>query len=220
MSNKQLDESLAQALFHLASLPRGTSPEALCREIESGGYGGLSAEFAKARRQMAAGATVRTAFAGIGRESGSSFVLRTMSLLASSFETGADSSAVFSELAEDAFDQLALAREAAGQAALQKYTVLAASAFAVPFVLGLLLGMVDSLSTALSSSALSDFSAGGATSEAVAIGAHAYLAEFALLAAVFASFSEGRRERLPYYFAGLAIASQAVFIAARSHALF
>ena len=217
---RELEEGLARALFHLAALPIGTSPESLCREVERGGYGALSSEFGSARRQMAAGASVAEAFSQVGLRSGSSFVKRTMSLIASSFQTGADSSSLFAELAQDAFDQLSLAREAASQSLLQKYTVLAASGIAVPFVLGMLLGMVDSLGASMQSGLLSDFSAGAGVSDAVALGAHAYLIEFAFLAAVFASFSEGRRERLPHYFVALAVTSQVVFLIARSHALF
>ena len=42
---RELEEGLARALFHLAALPIGTSPESLCREVERGGYGAVIREF-------------------------------------------------------------------------------------------------------------------------------------------------------------------------------
>lgn len=223
--SRALEQALAHALFHIASLPRATPVEKLVEEIARGGYGELSKEFAQAKSQMIAGASVREALLAIGQRSNSQFVQRCMELLSSSYDIGSDLSTAFKELAEDAFDQLALAREQAAQAALQKYTVLAASAFIVPLILGLLLNVIASLDSTLSSQVFAEFLDSSAFEReqmrnAIALGSRAYLFAFALLASAFTAFTEGKRFKILPYFLALAALSQIVFTLTRSQALF
>ena len=68
---KSLEEALPHALFHLASLPKGTPPLKAAEEISCGGYGALSDEFEKARKQISSGMNARDVLLGLGCRSGS-----------------------------------------------------------------------------------------------------------------------------------------------------
>lgn len=198
-----IDEALPSALFQVASLPRGTSTEKMIAAVASAGYGALSKEFSKANRRIGAGASVPRALELTAQENDSALLKRSCLLLSNAYAAGGDQSHAFKEVAEDAFQMQALARENAASLSVQKYTLLAASALLVPAILALLLNIVSTLSAGLDSGGLLLSSASAsqraALLAAVTLGNQAYLALFAALSAYFVASFEGNAKKAVVY---------------------
>ncbi|OIO27708.1 hypothetical protein COX86_02290 [Candidatus Micrarchaeota archaeon CG_4_10_14_0_2_um_filter_60_11] len=218
---RDIEEALPSALFQVASLPKGANIEKAIAAIAASDYGLLSNEFAKANRRVNAGASVPRALELMARENGSALLGRACWLLSNAYANGGDQSNAFKEVAEDAFQMQALGRENAASLAVQKYTLLIASAALVPFILAVLLSVVNSLNGSFAASGGLFYSSASAAQrsallDAVTLGSQAYLAAFALLACWFAASFEGAPKKFIAYAALCLPCALAIFELVRS----
>jgi len=212
---REIEENLPAALFQIASFPRRTSMEKIMREIAKSDYGALSEEFAKATRQVDAGSPVPKALESIASENNSMLLRRACSLLSESYQTGADMSTAFKEVAEDIFEMQAIQKQTAAALSLQKYTLLAGGCVLVPLILALLLNIVSSLQFDLAGISSVTPEQRQALLDAAVLGSQAYLVIFAAIASVFVATQESNKKKAVLYFTLLFPLALAVFHSVR-----
>ncbi|MFA4946175.1 MAG: type II secretion system F family protein [Candidatus Micrarchaeia archaeon] len=205
---REIEDALPDALLQAASQPRSHGVEDVMESIAGSGYGALSEEFDRAARRVRAGSPIARALEKTAVENGSVLFSRAAGMLANASETGGDQRDAFKETAEDLLEMQLLERETAAGLAMQKYTVLAASAFLVPVILALLLNITAELNSGLTDG-LSSFSSLSAVErarlvDAVALGSRVYLALFALLSSYYAASVDGNPKKTVVY-AALAV---------------
>jgi len=193
------EELLSDALYSAAALHRLMPFEKMLQHLAAGNFGRLSGVFALAARRVRAGDSVSHAMDAALDECPSYLVGRAFSMLVICYETGANMSSAFRETAQDVASFFALVRERTSVMAVQRYTVLAASALLVPFILGSALSIVPSLSSA---SSLADGARQAA--DALPIACQAYLLINALLSSLILGISEGKTWKAAAYFALIA----------------
>ena len=210
-ASREVDEAelrLPDALYAAASTHRLLSAEKMLSFLANGGFGRLSEAFALALRRQKAGDSFSSSMAAAAAHCPSQLVERAFSLLVVSYETGANMYFALREAAQDVVSFFTLVRERASQLAIQRYTMLGASALLVP----LILGTVVSLVPALSSSQLGGGGQGsGSLSSALSLACPAYLAINCLLSSLLLAASETSPRRAALYFALAAPVSQLVF---------
>ncbi|VVB99100.1 Type II secretion system (T2SS), protein F [uncultured archaeon] len=226
----EIGSSVPEALLLASSMAQGTSPENAADFIACNSGGPVSAEFAKARDEMLAGMPPEEAFSRMAERSGSGQMKRAAGLMISGIESGAEMSAAFREAAEDIAETNAISMERAAATAMQKYTVLLGGAILVPFILGKLASLTGNFSAAGlgvdgAKGAFGDIGLGmiGNASEAArrglmeaaGIGNIIYIAEFAVIASVFAAMQEGIPRKAVVYAVALLPIGLGVYFAAK-----
>jgi len=213
---------LPDALYGAASLHRLVPFEKMLAHLASGDFGRLSGAFSLALRRVRAGDSFSSAMAAAARECPSPLSERAFSMLTVCYETGANMSSAFRETAQDVASFFALVRERAAVLSIQRYTIIAASALLVPFILGSTLSLVPALSSA--SSLSSADGTGGASQPGLAIAALSPACQFyllinALLSSLLLGFSEGKVRKAAPYFILIAPLSEVCFSLAYSGAI-
>lgn len=158
---EEAEARLSDALYTAASTHRLLSAEKMLSALAKGEFGRLSESFELALRRQKAGESFAASMAAAARHCPSLLVERAFSLLVVSYETGANMYSALRSAAEDVVSFFTLVRERSAQTAMQRYTVLAASAILVPVILGTVASLVPSLASAAS---LSSDGGGAATS--------------------------------------------------------
>ncbi len=203
----EAEARLPDALYAAASTHRLLSSEKMLSFLSKGGFGLLSEAFEIALRRQRAGEGFAQSMSAATAHCPSPLVGRAFSLLTLSYETGGNMYFTLRESAQDVVSFFTLVRERSSQLAIQRYTILAASALLVPVILGTVVGLAPTLFLASSP----DFP--GATSflSVLSIACPAYLAINCLLSCLLVAFSETNPARSALYFAFCAPLSQVLF---------
>ena len=200
------EELLSDALYSAGALHRLMPFEKMLQHLAEGKFGRLSSAFSLAARRIKAGDSVSHAMDAALGKCPSYLVGRAFSMLVICYETGANMSSAFRETAQDVASFFALVRERASIMAIQRYTVLAASALLVPFILGSTLSIVPAISSA------SYFSQGAQeVAGALPSACQAYLVLNALLSSFVLGISEGKTWKAAVYFVLIAPLSYLAF---------
>jgi len=199
---EDLERHLPDALFAVAGLPKSTRMEDLFGVIERSGYGPLSEEAGKCRKQLAANLSTGTVLEDLSSRNRSPMLGRACEMLAHVFST--NSFDRLNRLAEDMMEFAEVKRERAGLLSMQKYT-LVFGGLLIPLILRITLDLLGSMAGL--------FSDGGATPQ---IGfayslAPAYLIIYALLASIYISAIDERRSRSAGYFLAIAALALSAF---------
>ena len=144
----EAESRLSDALYTAASTHRLLSAEKMLSALSKGKFGRLSESFELALRRQKAGESFAASMAAAAKHCPSLLVERAFSLLVVSYETGANMYSALRSAAEDVISFFTLVRERTAQTAMQRYTVLAASAILVPIILGTVVSLVPSLASA------------------------------------------------------------------------
>ena len=144
----EAESRLSDALYTAASTHRLLSSEKMLSALSKGEFGRLSESFELALRRQKAGDSFAASMAAAAKHCPSLLVERAFSLLVVSYETGANMYSALRSAAEDVVSFFTLVRERTAQTAMQRYTVLAASAILVPIILGTVVSLVPSLASA------------------------------------------------------------------------
>lgn len=213
---KRIDAEVPDVLLLAASIPRGMGIENVIRLIASEKRGPLSEEFRIVQGQIEAGMPIREALKEIAERSCSKPLGRAAALIAGSLESGAEMGSIFREAASDFMETNSILRERGASTAISKYTLLGAGGIIVPLILGLVRSMVSGLDLAAASGLGIGVSQQRAVeiSRAAGLGSTIYMAEYAVLAAAFAAFQEGRPNRAVLYAAFLLPAGLLVYFIA------
>jgi len=196
-----IEERLPDALFLSSGLPRSTRPERLFAIWEGAGYGPLSEEAGKTRRQLAMNVRPALALEDLWRRTGSPLLRRACLMLSQMIETG--SLERMGLLAEDMMASAQIKRERAQSMAMQKYTLLF-GALLLPLILKTAIGLLSNMDSMVEGGADVSLFTGSVIP--------AYLVIYATIASAAISDTEGRGSMAPIYFALMAGVSLAAFI--------
>lgn len=190
---RELEEKLPDALFQASSLTSITSFEEVIEKL-SHGNNALSRKFREMHRQIKHGIPTKEVLEET--ETDSDTFKRTLNLLSHGYRTGKIENAL-RETAEDINQTQSIIRERKTNTLIEKYTLLIAGGCLVPLILGTLVSMVSEIGVIELS--------GMTTSTRQAIitnasnGSLIYIAEYALLASIFAGIQESRKEKAVIY---------------------
>ena len=204
-----LEENLPAALFRMSSLSPGAPFEALIGSAAGEGLGEAGRAFSRVSAMLKAGYPARQSLLETAGGYDSESFRRTASLLASLHDSGGELAPAVHAIAEDSFELQQLSREAAAVLSMQKYTLLAAAGFIVPFVFATLLEASRSLAEAST-----DPPAAAAILASFALAGQVYLLIFSCISCCFIALSEGNLKKAVAYCCVVAPLSLLVFRAA------
>ncbi|MEM4633935.1 MAG: type II secretion system F family protein, partial [Candidatus Anstonellaceae archaeon] len=194
--NVESEAFLPDALHAAASVHKVLSPERMLSFLAKGGYGRLSEAFESALRRQKAGESFALSMQNALTHCDTFLTRRAFGMMVVSYETGADMGKALRETASDAASFFSLIKERAAVLSIQHYTLLAASAFLVPFILGLVASFVPSISQSALLAGLPDAQNGLSS---LGLACQIYLA----ICSVFSSFalavSSGKKSRWLLY---------------------
>jgi hypothetical protein len=186
---EQVDASLPDALLSVSGMPGASGAERIFRLIEEGGFGALSIEAGKTRRQLAMNVRVDAALRDFTIRNPTALVSRASMMMGQMIETGSLSG--LGALAEDMIRGAQAERERSQLFSMQKYT-LVFGALLIPLVFRMALDL---------SRTIGELS--GAPETGVAGIIPPYLAIYAVTAALAISDAQGSRSALALYSVGL-----------------
>ncbi len=137
-----LEAALPDALFAIATLPKGSKIERIISTIKNGNYGHLSEEATIALRQLNAGVKPDIVFTDIGKRNNSENTERVFQLLVYAINT--NSLNRMTEVAEDLLKFREISRERSAILGIQKYTLLFGGIL-VPLILKTTLSLVKDM---------------------------------------------------------------------------
>jgi hypothetical protein len=201
-AREDIERHLPDALFSAGGMPKGSGPERLLGAIARGGHGRLSEEALKSVKQLQAGVNPDSVLHDLGARNGSALLGRACLMIRQMVSS--NSLHRLGLLAEDMICCSQMKRERAQLLAMQKYTLLAGGLL-VPLILKMALGLLESMAGVLGE---------GNTGELLSCAARTippYLLLYSVMVSVAIAEAEGKRSAMPFYLAGLAAASLAVF---------
>ena len=138
----ELERSLPDALRQMASTMRaGVGIDATLDDIVKSKYGELSKEFGRVVTEVKRGRTLESALLALARRSNSPLYDRSFRLIVEGVERGAALANVLDAVAGDAKEVHAIQRERRTATRQQVMFLFAVALFAVPFVVGLTVGI-------------------------------------------------------------------------------
>jgi hypothetical protein len=194
---ERVDASLPDALLSVSGMPGASGAERIFRLIEEGGFGALSSEAGKTRRQLALNVRVDAALRDFAMRNPTALVSRASMMMGQMIETGSLSK--LGALAEDMIRGAQTERERSQLFSMQKYTLIF-GALLIPLVFRMALGLSETIGEL-----------SGAPATGVAGIIPPYLAIYAVSASLAISDAQGSRSALAVYSVGLLAISLAAF---------
>lgn len=199
---EEIEQYLPDALFTISSLPKSAKMEKIFESIEKAGYGALSEEAAKSRRQISMNVKTDTVLDDLWKRNDSPALRKAATMLKHVFHTNS-----FSQLhtiAEDLLKNFEIRRERANLMSMQKYTILFGGLL-IPLILKIALSLISSLVEFFE-----DPLAPQLIEYTTSI-IPAYLVLYALISSFYVADIEGRKSRAAVYFLLLVIVSLLTF---------
>lgn len=199
---EEIEQYLPDALFTISSLPKSVKTEKIFESIEKAGYGALSEEAAKSKRQLSMNVKIDDVLDDLWKRNDSPALRKAATMLKHVFHTNAYSQ--LHTIAEDLLKNFEIKRERANLMSMQKYTVLF-GAVLIPMILRIALSLMGSLVEFFedpNAVALIDY-----TTSIIP----GYLILYALISAFYAADIEGKKSRAAIYFLAMAVVSILIF---------
>jgi len=219
LRKRQVEKYVPDILLQASIFPKGTSLLHIIAYFGEAKYGHLSKEFSRASMEIKKGATVEAALENIkNRYKESRILARAINLLIQGYNSGADMNQTFKEAADDLMQTNTILRERAASMTVEKFTLLIAGAFLVPFILGMITKTVSSFDLTLLSTAFGEQVNLAEKKEMLAaalLGTHIYIFEYAILASIFVANQENNIKKAVIYATILIPVSLLVFTLAK-----
>ncbi len=199
---EEIEQYLPDALFTISALPKSAKMEKIFETIENGGYGALSEEAGKSKRQLLMNVRTDVVLEDLWKRNDSEALKRASTMLKHVFNTNAFNQ--MHSIAEDLLKNFEIKRERASLMSMQKYTILFGGLL-VPIILKIALSLISGMVELFG-----DPTAPQLISYTVSI-IPAYLVMYSLISAFYIADVEGRKSRLAIYFLLLAVLSVLVF---------
>lgn len=199
---EEIEQCLPDALFTISALPKSAKIERIFEAIEKAGYGALSEEAGKSKRQLATNVKTDVVLEDLWKRNASPALKKAATMLKHVFDTNA-----FSQLhgiAEDLLKNFEIKRERANLMSMQKYTILFGGLL-IPMILKIALSLIGSLVEFFE-----DETAPRLIEYTVSL-IPAYLIIYALISSFYIADIEGRKSRSAIYFLLLVIVSLLTF---------
>ncbi len=193
---EEIERNLPDALLSVCGMPGSSGPEKVFGVMEEGGFGALSDEAAKSRRQLEMNNNLDAVLEDLWRRNRSPLLKRAAVMLGQMVST--HSLERMGMLADDMLRGFQAARERRALFAMQKYTLIAGSIL-IPLILGMALGLVAGIA--------------GDSAAAAEAGAlvPAYLVVYSVMAAIAIADGEGKGSSAAIYSVGLSAVSLVAF---------
>jgi Flp pilus assembly protein TadB len=198
---EELERHLPDALFSAAGLPKSTKMEDLFCMIEKAGYGTLSEEAAKSRKQLAVNLSTDMVLEDLASRNKSQMLVRACDMLGHVFST--NSFDRLNRLAEDITKFVEIRREKADILSMQKYTMVLGG-FIVPLILKITLNLLTSMAEFFTTEA-------GPQLQFVYSIIPAYIVIYGLLSYFYISSMEENRSGPAAYFLGIVLSGMITF---------
>jgi len=200
---EELEQYLPDALFSVSALPKSTKMEKIFETIENGGYGALSEEASKAKRQLKMNVKVDIVLDDLWKRNESPALKKVCTMLKHAYNTNSLDQLHF--IAEDLLKNFEIKRERANLMSMQKYTILFGG-FIIPMILKIAMSLIGNL--------IQFFAEAPNATDIVlyVIGLiPAYLVVYSLISSFYIADIEGRKSKAALYFLMLVAVSLAVF---------
>lgn len=210
---KSLEQEAPMLLLQASVFPRGTPVSSIIAYLSRKENGLLGREFLKSKKEIEKGASVETALRKLKHRNNSPIIERLVDMLLIAYGSGECLGESFRELAEELLEMQSILAEKKASLAIEKATLLIGSAFVVPFILGILTGLVFEFD--FEGIELAGFSSSEQRTELLSIAFIAnqfYIIEYALIASVFLGWLEGRPRKAFVYALALLPLSTLVFV--------
>ena len=207
-----LEREAPMLLLQASVFPRGTPVSRIISYLARKENGLLGKEFLKAKKEITRGSSVEKALKALKERNKSAVIARLSDMLLIAYESGAWLGESFRELAEELLELKAMLAEKKAALAIERITLLAGSALIVPFILGVLVGMVFEFD--FTGIEIAGFSSQGQREELLAaapIANNLYIIEYALIASVFLGWLDGSPKKAFVYALVLVPTSTIVF---------
>jgi len=199
---EEIEQYLPDALFTISALPKSAKMEKIFETIENGGYGALSEEAGKSKRQLLMNVRTDVVLEDLWKRNDSQALKRASTMLKHVFDTNAFSQ--MHSIAEDLLKNFEIKRERASLMSMQKYTILFGGIL-IPIILKMALSLISGMVEFFG-----DPTAPQLISYTVSI-IPAYLVMYSLISAFYVADIEGRKSRVAIYFLLLAVVSILLF---------
>jgi len=136
---EEIEKHLPDALFSIGSLPKSTKAERIFAIIGEGGFGALSEEALKTKRQLSMNVSLQKALDDLWERNDSAMLKRACRMIDHMIRANALER--ISALAEDMIGAIQIRRERGQMMAMQKYT-LVFGALLIPLILKMTIGLL------------------------------------------------------------------------------
>ncbi len=195
---KTIEDSLQDVLLQASLFPKGTEITKILEYIVKQKYPYISLEFNIAIKQIKKGYSVENSLNEIILRNKSKLFERVVKLLIIGYKSGKDMHFVFNKISQYILKSHELERERYSSLAIQKYTLILASAILVPLILGWIQGIISQF----------DFTSfqniGVITPETklvqyAKIATIIYLFELSLISSYFIAIIDGNKKKFIFY---------------------
>jgi len=200
---EEIEQYLPDALFTISSLPKSVKTEKIFESIEKAGYGALSEEAAKSKRQISMNVKIDDVLDDLWKRNDSPALKKAAGMLKHVFHTNSYNQ--LHTIAEDLLKNFEIRRERANLMSMQKYTVLF-GAVLIPMILKIALSLMGSMMDFFDDSA----AAAGLLEYTNSV-IPGYLVLYALISSFYAADIEGKKSMAAIYFLGMVIVSILIF---------
>jgi len=209
---KKLEKQAPMLLLQASVFPRGTPVSKIISYFARKENGLLGEEFAKAKREISRGASIQEAMHKFRKRNTGIVMERLADILIIAYESGECLSDAFRELAEELLDMQSIQAEKRAVLEIERATLLLGAMFIVPFILGILTGLVFDFE--FEGIEIAGFSSSEQRAELLAIAPTAvllYIIEYALIASLFLGWLDGAPRKSFVYALALLPVSVTVF---------
>jgi len=211
----EIENNLPDALFQMSASSYYLPPEQMLLDIIKSDYGQLSKEFEKAYTAIENGESWKNALEKLKKDTKNKHFAKAINMLTLTYETGKEAGTALRETAEEIAEEMRIQRQKNTAMTIQKITLIAAGAFIIPLILGVLISMINNFDF----TGITEFGMTQMNLKTITKANQAYLIEYGLLTAGFISYQENRKEKFLKYAALIIIPSLIIFNLAKIGAI-
>ena len=208
----EVEDYLVDALLQMSSTSYFLPPEKMLLDVVESGYGLLSDELRIVYNEIMNGKDWVEAFLDFKKKAKSPLIGKAVDVINVVYETGADAGSALREVAEEISQQKKIQRQRSSALVMQKITLIAAGAFIIPLILGVLVSMIKHFDF----SGISVFGLKQMNLGLIVLANQIYLVEYGLIASGFISYEEEKLENFFKYFLLIVPIALVLFYLARS----
>lgn len=214
---REKESMLADLLLQASIFCDESSLLETLNKIASQDFGLISRDLTRTLGEIKKGASIEEALCHIKETNKSNYYSRVIDLFLQGYKSGNDISSTLKETAEDILESQAIIKERQAVMLVTKYTLIFSSAFIVPGILGLIIGLVSGLNF----SGISNISFGMNPQEREnlflmsKLGASIYVVEYALLSSYFLALQDSNKKQVFIYAPLIGICAIIVFLLAQ-----
>ncbi len=198
---QEIEKLIPDALLQASVFPKQTSIVTIISYLGKTNFGVLSQEFGKVNSEIEKGAAVEQALEHMKKRINSQTVNKAINLLIQGYHSGAEMNLIFKETAEEIMETQSLLQERIANLTIEKYTLIFAGGILLPLILGLIVGLINSLNIDLIQGIDFGLTIGERKKlfEAVLLSNQVYIFLYAIIASIFIAQTENNSKKAIVY---------------------